>query len=383
MSDPEPDYGYRQTRTLDDTEAPALTYQPPVPRRRHRIGLIGCGGVSAFHLAAYRQAGLEVVALCDRHPQRAEERRAAQAPDARVFADAAGLLAWDEVEVVDITTHPADRIELVEAALESGRHVLSQKPFALDLDSARRLADLADARGLRLAVNQNGRWAPYFSYMRAALEQGLIGDVEHLDCVLNFDHNWTAGTPFNDVPQLMLYDFAVHFFDAASVFFRGRRARSVQAVTARADSQDSRPPLLAGALLEFEGGLANLSFNGNSRVGQHDLTVLSGSGGCLRSEGGSLNQKPVEWISDRGRAHVELEGSWFVEGFIGSMTELLCAIEQDREPMNSARDNLRTLELCFAAVASAEGGGRIEPGKVRRLPEGAAGPVGGPQAPGR
>lgn len=373
MTEEQADYGFRQVRQQDQIDAPALAYQPPVPRRRHRIGLIGCGGVSAFHLAAYRKAGLEVVALCDRHPARAEARREEHAPGARVFADATELLASGEVDVVDITTHPAERIELVQAALESGRHVLSQKPFALDLGSARRLADLADARGLRLAVNQNGRWAPYFSYMRAALEQGLIGDVEHLDCVLNFDHNWTATTPFNDVPQLMLYDFAVHYFDAASVLFRGREARSVQAVTARADSQDSRPPLLAAALLEFDGGLANLSFNGNSRVGQHDLTVLSGSAGCLRSEGEALNQKPVEWISARGRARVGLEGSWFVEGFIGTMTELLCAIEQDREPLHSARDNLRTLELCFAAVASATDGGRVVPGSVDRLPPGAAG----------
>ena len=54
-------------------------------------------------------------------------------------------LARDDIDVVDITTHPAERPPLIETALTAGKHVLSQKPFVLDLDVGRRLADLADA----------------------------------------------------------------------------------------------------------------------------------------------------------------------------------------------------------------------------------------------
>jgi hypothetical protein len=50
------------------------------------------------------------------------------------------------------------------------------------------------------------------------------------------------------------------------------------------------------------------------------------------------------------------------------MGELLCAIEEGREPLNSARDNLRGLELCFAAVASAERHAAVRPGKIGVLP---------------
>jgi predicted dehydrogenase len=44
--------------------------------------------------------------------------------------------------------------------LRAKKHVLSQKPFVLDLDTGARLADLADEMGVKFAVNQNGRWAP-------------------------------------------------------------------------------------------------------------------------------------------------------------------------------------------------------------------------------
>ena len=55
-------------------------------------------------------------------------------------------------------------------------------------------------------------------------------------------------------------------------------------------------------------------------------------------------------------------------GFRGTMGELLCSIEEDREPMNGARENLRSLALCFAAIAAANEGCAKTPGEVRRLP---------------
>ena len=64
-----------------------------------------------------------------------------------------------------------------------------------------------------------------------------------------------------------------------------------------------------------------------------------------------------------------LEGCWFESGFQGTIGELLCAIEEDREPSHSARNNLKSLELCFAALESANTGRAVTPGSVRRLPE--------------
>lgn len=51
-----------------------------------------------------------------------------------------------------------------------------------------------------------------------------------------------------------------------------------------------------------------------------------------------------------------------------ALCELLSAIDENREPSNSARDNLHSLELCFAAVASAERHEPVVPGRIRRLP---------------
>ena len=73
----------------------------------------------------------------------------------------------------------------------------------------------------------------------------------------------------------------------------------------------------------------------------------------------------------RGADHPRprLEGHWFREGFRGAMGELLCAIAEKREPFNSARANLRSLELVFAAIESADCGRACVPGALRVLPE--------------
>ena len=158
--------------------APAFLYQPPSPQgAAPKIGLIGCGGITEHHLKAYKAAGWEVAAFYDANPAAAESRRKEFYPQARVCSSVAEMLEDCEIQVVDIATHPKVRAELIEQAIAAGKHILSQKPFAADLATGERLVSLARDAGVKMAVNQNGRWAPYFSYMRHAVRSGLIGEV--------------------------------------------------------------------------------------------------------------------------------------------------------------------------------------------------------------
>src|SRR5258708_7569941 len=88
---PEPDegtYGLAAIAKVRRIPAPDLPYQPQSPRQYSpAIGLIGCGGVSEQHLTAYQNAGYRVVALADRHHDRAERRRNEFFPQADVYED--------------------------------------------------------------------------------------------------------------------------------------------------------------------------------------------------------------------------------------------------------------------------------------------------------
>lgn len=366
---PADDYGLSDPASSSQIAAPELDYRPRDPASyRPAIGLIGCGGISGYHLAAYRAAGYNVVALCDQVVERASERRATFFPQAATYADFRELLRRDDIEVVDIATHPAERAPIIEAALLAGKHVLSQKPFVLDLDTGERLANLADARGLRLAVNQNGRWAPHFAYIRQAVAGGLLGQLTSASLSVHWDHSWTIGTPFEDIHDLVLYDFAIHWFDIVTCLFGTRQPRRVFACTARAAGQRARPPMLAQVLIDYQQAQASLLFDATVVYGQEDRSFLAGTNGSMISAGPSLSEQAVTLYTPTGYSTPALEGTWFRDGFHGTMAELLCAIEECRAPSNDARGNLRSLALAFAAIASAHEGVAKVPGEVRRLP---------------
>jgi predicted dehydrogenase len=349
--------------------APRLPYEPRLPRRyAPGIGLIGCGNISQSHLRAYAKRGVRIVALCDLDLSRARARQKEFFPDAVVYEDFRAMLKRDDIEVVDIATHPKERQALIAAALKSGRHVLSQKPFVVDLDVGERLADLADAKGVRLAVNQNGRWAPYFSYMRQAVAAGVIGDTYavHLDC--HWDHEVAISGGFNRLYHLVLYDFAIHWFDMVHCLMGTRKPTVAHATLSRSPGQKAWPPLLAEVLLGFEGGQASLVFDGCTRQRSVETATVIGTRGMLRSVGELCNATSVEVSTADGVGMAKLQGTWFPDGFAGTMGELLCAIDEKREPLNNARDNLASLALCYAAIASADSGEPKRVGAIRKLP---------------
>ncbi len=342
-----------------EVAAPAIDYRPPMPRDRSLpIGLIGAGGISFAHLEAYARYGLNVVAIADRHLDRATLRRDQHFPSALATDDVDALIGNPAIAVLDITLHPEGRAPLMRRALEAGQHVLSQKPFVRDPLLGAELADLAEARGLQLAVNQNGRWAPHMAWMREAVAGGLVGDVTAVHVSIQWNHGWVAGTPFDQMDQLILEDFGIHWFDFL-VSVIGDRAQSVTARATRAAGQSARAPLLAEAMVAFDGGQASLAFDGATAYGAMDQTVIVGTKGTLRSSGPDLGRQQVSLFTEAGVARPVLEGTWFNDGFAGAMGALLVAIETGAAPLNSARGNLASLRLGRAAIESAVAGGAI------------------------
>jgi predicted dehydrogenase len=362
-------YGLSAGSSRKVIPAPQLPYEPRDPRTwRPRIGLVGCGGISVQHLRAYTTAGYNVAALCDRTEEKARRMRDTYYPSADVYDDWRKVIARGDIEVVDLAAHPEQRVDMIGAAIDAGKHVLSQKPFVTDLDVGLRLVEKAEKKGVCLAVNQNGRWAPHWSWIRHAIAENLLGEVTSVRLAVNWDHNWIAGSVFEDIRFLVLYDFGIHWFDIASRFMRGRKPLRVSASAAAATGQKVRPPLLSQAIVEYDAGQASLFFDANTRFGEQDTTYVTGTLGSARSTGPDLNAQEVTLATAQGLAGPTLRGTWFPDGFHGTMGELLCAVEEKREPENGARENLESLALCFAALDSAARHAPVAPWSVRKMP---------------
>jgi predicted dehydrogenase len=363
-------YGETAAASTREIKAPSLPYLPPKPKKyRPRIGLIACGGITQSHLRAYVKQGYDVVALCDLDIGKAEKRRQEFYPNATVTTDFKEILRRPDIDVVDVATHPAERAPILAECIKARKHILSQKPFVLDLDYGEKLIDLADKHNVKLAVNQNGRWAPHVAWMRAAVSQGLIGTTLGAHLSVHWNHNWVAGTAFDKVRFVILYDFAIHWYDMIHCYFPGRTPRTVYAFDRKAAGQKALPPLLGESLIEFDDAQASLIFDGASNFGPEDRSYLFGDLGTLRSAGPDLAKQTLTLSTAKGIATPTLSGTWFPDGMAGTMGELLCAIEEKRTPSNAASDNLESLAMCFAGCKSALTGKPQKVGAVRKMPK--------------
>src|SRR5947209_4506726 len=117
--------------------------------KRVRVGMIGVGGWGAGgHLQAYRDSPhAEVVAVCDVVADRVREV-AAQWAIEHAFTDYRELLAHPGIDAVDIATPNSFHREIALAALAAGKHVLCEKPLAIEVQHAREMERAADEAGV-------------------------------------------------------------------------------------------------------------------------------------------------------------------------------------------------------------------------------------------
>ncbi len=141
------------------------------------VAVHGAGWVAAEHVRAFgADARARVVAISSRRAESAE--RVAQETghaDAVIETDLDAVLGRDDVDVLVVCTphdlHPANTI----AAAKAGKHVLIEKPAALDLASLRAMQEAVAAAGVRTVVSFVLRWNPLFDVIRAQLNQGALG----------------------------------------------------------------------------------------------------------------------------------------------------------------------------------------------------------------
>lgn len=340
------------------TAGPALPdHRPRFPARRGGIGILGCGQIAqTAHLPAYEKYGLDVVGVWSRTPD-----TTASVPErfpgvGTVYDSPEELLSDPRVEIVDVATGPEGRVVWLNKAVEAGKHVLAQKPLTTDVDAVVPVLEKADRSGVRIAVNQNARWAPPWRLATLLVEQGAVGEVVAVTHVLDKPLPPLAGTAFDQLPHMLLTDYLVHWVDITRCWLEGQHAGEVRAHDHRTVGQPTDALSPWGATWQLttrEGGSALVRVVGDARTEQPSCPFwVHGTSGTIR--GSLLGNDHVSLETPTGWQRVEPEGAWFVDGFAGTMGELMCSIEESRQPFNSAWHNLATLRLVEAARASAE-----------------------------
>ncbi|HEV3122748.1 MAG TPA: Gfo/Idh/MocA family oxidoreductase, partial [Isosphaeraceae bacterium] len=219
---------------------------PQVLREPPRVALVGGGFIGAVHAEALRRVGIPVVGLLGSSPERAKSV-ADRLGIPRIYGDLEALLADQEVTSVHVASPNAAHYEQARRALESGRHVVCEKPLAATSVETAQLLALAKSKPAQAAaVNYNVRFYPLCQEMRVRIARGDLGRVLSVtgaytqDWLLYAtDYNWRVeAQPGANLRAVA--DIGTHWMDLAQ-FVTGLRIDAVLADLATFHAKRMRP----------------------------------------------------------------------------------------------------------------------------------------------
>ncbi len=267
-----------------------------------------------------------------------------------------------DAEAVLITASLPGHVPLASTAIEAGKHVLMEKPFAPSVTEARELVKKAEAAGVKLMISQNYRFFPATQAAAKIVQDGTLGalGVVHVD--FRRDHvEFDEGRRRHyELPHPLLADMAIHHFDLMRMI-TGRDAKRVRCYAFHPPWSHYSDPPAAEAVVEMENGPV-VTYRG-SWVSSGPVTPWAGEW-HLEFERGEL------WFQSRGDDTAESDELWIkrlgerakkqtlpklaATDRAGSIREFVQSIRQTRQPITAGAFNIGSIGLTYAAIEASE-----------------------------
>ncbi|WP_114782920.1 Gfo/Idh/MocA family protein [Botryobacter ruber] len=347
-----------------------IPYKPILPQNPLPIIIIGAGGiVRDAHLPAYKKAGFEVFGITNRTIEKAE-KLAEEYQIPHVFKTVAEAVEAAPVNAVyDLTLMPNQFVEVLKQ-LPDGAPVLIQKPMGDYFAQTKEIYDVCKSKGLKAAINCQLRFAPYVSAARYLIDSGAIGELYDLEVRL------TTYTPWEIFPHVIVHErleiqyHSIHYIDMVRSFLGD--PKSVMAKTLRnpyKNLSSSRTTII----FDYNDSMhAVINTNHDHNFGPHNQESFikwEGTKGAIKAKMGLLLDYPkgvpdkFEYcILEEGKEPEwktqELEGSWFPDAFIGTMSSVMRYANGETDVMpTSIEDVIKTMIVVESAYKSSDNGG--------------------------
>ncbi|MDX1764442.1 MAG: Gfo/Idh/MocA family oxidoreductase, partial [bacterium] len=218
--------GHLACSTLQDFTAPMLRQvvhrllrqwhgSAPTPKASWGVGILGYApSVGLAHgLSMKRMEGLHLQAVCDLNPERLTQA-GVDFPGVRSYASAASLAQDEDINLVIVATAPNVHAQLSMEMMAAGKHVLCEKPLALNSQEAEAMLQTANKHGVHLSCHQNRRWDPDFRAILDIVKGGRIGELFHVETFVGGFHHpcgyWHSHRPISGGTT---FDWGAHYID--------------------------------------------------------------------------------------------------------------------------------------------------------------------------
>ena len=349
-----------------------IDYKPVLPQHPFPIVIIGAGGiVNDAHLPAYKKAGFEVIGITNRTKEKAEEL-AIRFCIPNVYDSVADAVSKAPANAVyDITIMPAQFVEALEQ-LPSGSAVLIQKPMGDYFWQSKEILSVCRRKKLIAAINCQLRFAPFVAAARNMIRQGLIGELYDMEVRVTLKTPWELFPHVMVHPRLEIQYHSIHYIDLIRSFLGD--PKTVMAKTLRHPDK-TLSSTRSTILFDYGNTLhAVVNTNHDHVFGPHNeesFIKWEGTKGAIKAKMGLLMNYPngvpdlFEYcLLEKGKTPewkpLPLEGSWFPDAFIGTMSSLMRYKEGSSAILpTSVEDVIKTMAVVESAYLSSDNGGVV------------------------
>jgi UDP-N-acetyl-2-amino-2-deoxyglucuronate dehydrogenase len=348
----------------------------------YNVALIGCGRISFKHIEGFVDNAdkIKLIAVCDPVKNRTEEKIREyknKYPDANIdiYEDYREMLAKQKPDIVTIATESGKHPEIAITCLESGCHIICEKPMALSVKDADKMIAAAKKNKKKLAVCFQNRFNAPIQKMRTALEAGRFGKVLHGMIQIRWNRNeaYYAEAPWRGTWEQdggTLMNQCTHGIDLLQ-WTMGENAVRVQAQTRRfmrpIEAED-----FGSAIVEFKNGAVGI-IEGTADIFPKNLNEtlsIFGEKGTVVIGGLAVN-KLETWRFADAQTIGDTEEKVLnpnekdpptVYGFGHSalFKDFIDSIESDREPLVSGEKGKKALEIILAIYKSQKTGKPVD-----------------------
>lgn len=352
-----------------------LKQKAELPANPMPIISIGLGGiVHDAHYPAYDIAGFEVIGGYDISTERATMMQEKFNLPTLYNSIADAVEQAPEQVVYDVAV-PGFAILDVLNELPDESIVLIQKPMGENIEDARAILATCHQKKLKAAVNFQLRFAPYIIAARDMIDSGLLGELTDLEVRLQVNTPWHLWDFLFDLPRMEILYHSVHYIDMMRSFLG-----TPQSIYAKTIGHPHSATIKGGVrtmmMLDYgENPRVNIMTNHNhaySSQFQESYIKFEGTKGAVRIRVGLLLNYPegmpdkFEYILVDDNSEewqtVDIDGSWFPHGFIGTMASLQrYALGETDELPTAVDDAFQTMASVEAAYESSQNGGTLIP----------------------
>ena len=361
-------------------QTPTSTTGNTAPRTL-RVGIVGCGNISANHLEAFQALdAVDVVAVCDVDPARAAALAADYAVEHAV--DSVQRLLELELDIVSVCTpHPTHQQVVLQAAA-AGVHVLCEKPIAVDVPAAQQMVAACQDAGVKFGVLFQRRFWPAAAALRAELDAGVLGTpvLGQVSVLLHREHEYYSAADWRGTWAAdgggVLMTQAIHYLDLLQ-WYLGDVARVQGEVNTYKHGEHIEVEDSATALITFTSGamatvLASTSadpalgvqirITGSNGASAELSEFPEGSDGrlTLQTSNHEIAARPVHPAGVDANVELSRINGALKEHHRAQITQFVAAVREDLEPAVTGREALKSLRILLAVYESARTGRPVD-----------------------